>query len=174
MPLAVIATIGGTALAFDGSLGNGGLVYDDLYRYLVPFRGMRVPARFSALVGCGLMLLSAFGARRLIGLSTHPRSPELVFAALVLAVLVDLRPGSTCRTILRAFRRSTASVSSDMVLAEFPFEDAFDYIYFSTFHWARLVNGYSGYTPDSYLKLRDSLGRSFLPPPPSTSSGGVA
>ena len=44
-----------------------------------------------------------------------------------------------------------------MVLAEFPFEDAFDYLYFSTFHWPRLVNGYSGYTPDSYLKLRDSL-----------------
>ena len=36
-------------------------------------------------------------------------------------------------------------------------DDAFDYIYFSTFHWARLINGYSGFSPDSYIKLQYSL-----------------
>ena len=62
-----------------------------------------------------------------------------------------------------------------MVLAEFPFEEAFDYIYFSTFHWPRMVNGYSGYTPSSYAELRDYLEPTpFLPPKPSTSSDSVA
>ncbi len=92
LPLASIATIGATALAFDGSLGNGGIVYDDLYRYLLPFRGMRVPARFSALVGCGLAMLAAYGARRLITLPRSPRGQTLVFAVLAVVVLIDLRP----------------------------------------------------------------------------------
>jgi hypothetical protein len=46
------------------------------------------------------------------------------------------------------------------VLAEFPMPTApvgffFDtrYLYFSTFHWHRLVNGNSGYSPKSYEEL---------------------
>jgi hypothetical protein len=30
-------------------------------------------------------------------------------------------------------------------------------MYFSTFHWNTLVNGYSGFSPPSYLELRDKL-----------------
>ena len=65
MSLGTMALVTGTAVAFDGSLGTNGLVYANLYRYLLPFRGMRVPARFAALVGTGLILLSACGVRRL-------------------------------------------------------------------------------------------------------------
>ena len=31
------------------------------------------------------------------------------------------------------------------------------YMYFSTFHWNTLVNGYSGFSPPSYFELRDKL-----------------
>jgi hypothetical protein len=48
------------------------------------------------------------------------------------------------------------------VLAEFPMPDAskdpfseFTYLYFSTFHWQKLVNGQSGWLPPSYLDLLD-------------------
>src|SRR5205085_10799296 len=59
-----IATIVAGALTFDWSLGFKGLTYDDLYKRSVIHRGMRVPARFSVVVGAALALLAAFGARR--------------------------------------------------------------------------------------------------------------
>ena len=39
-----------------------------------------------------------------------------------------------------------------MVLAEFPFEPGVDQMYFSTRHWARLLNGYSGFFPESFIR----------------------
>ena len=45
-----------------------------------------------------------------------------------------------------------------MVLAEFPWEEnAQDYMYFSTRHWARLLNGYSGSFPDAFIDLQKRL-----------------
>jgi hypothetical protein len=161
LSIASIATIGATALAFDSSLGTNGLVYDDLYRYLLPYRGLRVPARFGALVGCGLAMLGAFGARRLITLPRSARGQTMLFAAHVLLVLVDLRPAPRLIDYPPRIPSIYSSVSPEMVLAEFPFDAGFDFIYFSTFHWARMVNGYSGYTPDSYERLRQYLADNF-------------
>ena len=73
MSLGTMVLVAGSVVAFDGSLGSNGLIYDDLYTYTLPFRGMRVPARFAALVGSALILLSAYGARRVIGLGRTPR-----------------------------------------------------------------------------------------------------
>jgi hypothetical protein len=70
-------------------------------------------------------------------------------------VLVDAWP----QLALRRYSSSTppiyAKVSSNMILAEFPMELQANiaYGYFSTAHWARLVNGYSGYLPKSYEQL---------------------
>ena len=46
-----------------------------------------------------------------------------------------------------------------MVLAEFPTGPEVDvaYMYFSTTHWARMLNGYSGYLPEPYLNVRHAL-----------------
>ena len=159
--LPAMATIGATALAFDGSRGNHGLIYDDLFRYVMPFRGMRVPARFSAFVGCGLVLLSAFGARRLLHLAPGARARTAVAVVLAAAVLIDLRPALRVRDYPVAIPPIYSSVTPDMVLAEFPIGQDFDYMYFSTFHWARLINGYSGFVPESYIRLYADLARDF-------------
>jgi hypothetical protein len=161
LPLPVMAAIGATALAFDGSRGTSGLVYDDLFHYLLPFRGMRVPSRFSALVGCGLILLSAYGARRLLGLVREGRPRAIAFGALVAAILLEFRPALGIRDYSATIPAIYSSVTPNMVLAEFPLDSDFDFIYFSTFHWARLVNGYSGFTPDSYVKLHEYLSQEF-------------
>jgi hypothetical protein len=47
-----------------------------------------------------------------------------------------------------------------VVVAEFPFgSDAYElrYVYYSTVHWHRLLNGYSGGFPASYFRIRDTL-----------------
>jgi hypothetical protein len=69
-----IATIVSGVAAFEWSLGLKGLTYPELYDHSAAFRGMRVPARFSAIVGCALALLGAFGAQRLLRLGRTPRA----------------------------------------------------------------------------------------------------
>ena len=50
-------------------------------------------------------------------------------------------------------------VTADMVLAEIPMPAASSVadMYFSTSHWARLVNGDSGYWPASYTALKNDM-----------------
>ena len=49
-------------VAVDGSFGLNGGYYPLLYTYVAPYRGLRVPARFSLLVG--FTLVGAGGLRR--------------------------------------------------------------------------------------------------------------
>ncbi len=52
-------------VAFDGSLGLNGIIFPTLRDYVLPFRGLRVPARFSILVGLSLSVLAGYGVVRL-------------------------------------------------------------------------------------------------------------
>ena len=159
MSLGTIVLIAGTAVAFDGSLGVNGLIYDNLYTYALPFRGMRAPARFAALVGSGLILLSAYGARRVFQLGRTPRQQAALFALLSAGALVDLRSSVGLMPYFATVPPIYSSVTSDMVLAELPMPEASTvaFMYFSTFHGARLINGYSGYFPAGYLKLKGEM-----------------
>lgn len=157
--VSAIATIVSGALALDWSFGLRGLTYATLHRWLTPYQGMRVPARFSVFVGSALVLLSAFGLarlfRRLGGVAAG-----VALAVLCASVLIDLRLRLTLSEHWRVTPPIYASVTPDMVLAEFPMgqdEAEIAYMYFSTTHWARLVNGYSGYLPEPYIILRREL-----------------
>ena len=142
-----IATIVAGALTFDWSLGFKGLTYDDLYRRSIVHRGMRVPARFSAIVGAALALLGAFGARRLIRLGRSTAAQALICGALAAIVLVDLRIDPRIRPYGVSIPSIYARVEPSMILVELPrFHDT-EYMYFSTGHWAHLLGGYSGYLP---------------------------
>jgi hypothetical protein len=151
---AAIATAAAGAAAFEWSLGFRGLTYDDLYKRFLVFRGMRVPARFSVLVGTALALLGGYGARRILGLGRTPTARSAICAALVLMVLFDLRMNPHVEPYPQ-IPGIYGSVRSDMVLMEMPRDrDRFDrffapsYMYFSTRHWAHLLSGYSGFMPN--------------------------
>ena len=148
-----------TALTFDGSLGTNGLIYDELYRYVLPFRGMRVPSRFAAFVGTGLILLSAYGARRVLSIGRTPRSRAAIFLVLVAWPLIELRPAVPLEPYPADVPPIYSAVTPDMVLAELPMEDFpnFSYMYFSTLHWARLINGQSGHFPPGYTTLVEEM-----------------
>jgi hypothetical protein len=159
-PLAAapIASLVSGALAFDWSLGPYGLTYDDLYHWLLPYRGLRVPARFSMFVGTALILLGAAGSRRIIDAAARARLATPVFACLAAAALFDLRLDLRMLDYWKEPPPIYASVTPSMVLAEFPWEEnAQDYMYFSTRHWARLLNGYSGSFPDAFIDLQKRL-----------------
>lgn len=142
------ATIVAGALAFDWSLGFNGLTYDDLYKRSVVHRGMRVPARFSVVVGAALALLAAFGARRLLRLGRSPSAQSAICAALALLVLFDLRFDPRLQPYYGSIPSIYGRVTPDMVLAEYPRDHDTDYMYFATRHQARLLWGYSGFAPN--------------------------
>ena len=146
---ATAATLVSGAIAFDSSLGANGLVYDDMFRASAVYRGMRVVARFSAIVQAMLVLLAAYGARRLIDLGRRAGASGVVCAALCAIVLVDLRMDPGLVEYYKTVPSMYSRVTPDMVLAEFPRERDVDYMYFSTRHWARLLGGYSGFFPSN-------------------------
>ena len=145
---AAVATVVAGALTFDWSLGFNGLTYDDLYKRSVVHRGMRVPARFSVVLGAALALLGAFGARRLLRRGRSPGAQRAICAGLALAVLFDLKFDPRLQPYFDSIPSIYARVSPEMVLAEYPRDHDTDYMYFSTRHQARLLWGYSGFMPN--------------------------
>jgi hypothetical protein len=146
-------------LAFDVSLGLNGVSYGFLHALVPPYRGLRVPARMAMLVGLALAVLVGFGLARL----TARRSRLAAFAipsVIALLVFVEYRSTlalSRVRTTLppvyERLRHEPTSVLLELPLKSPDIYLEPVYMYFSTFHWHKLVNGYSGFSPPTYSKL---------------------
>lgn len=164
----------GLILAFDVSLGFNGLIYRGLYDYFLPFKALRIPARMGLMVGFSLAVLAGYGAARI---AAHIHSAPLRRLALVgLGVLLLVEYASTPVPLWMAPRNppeTYADLLKDRgdgptaVVFEFPTNPLDDpaYLYFSTFHWQSLVNGYSGFFPPSYRRLVRAVQN--FPDPPS-------
>jgi hypothetical protein len=139
-----IASLVAGAFALDWSMGLNGLTYDEMYRTSAVYRGMRVMSRFSVIVGVALVLLGAAGTARLLR-RANPRARPFVCAALALAVLFDLRIDPRVGPFPDGLPPIYSRVTPDMVLIELPAEPQITFMYFSTFHWANLMGGYSGF-----------------------------
>lgn len=61
-----------------------------------------------------------------------------------------------------------ADQKDETVILELPIEAGVNeiakFMYYSTYHWKKLVNGYSGYFPQDYLRLEKELIQKTLPP----------
>lgn len=156
----------GLLLAFDVSLGFNGFTYTVLYDYFLPFRSLRIPARMGVMVGFTLAVLSGFGAARIAGRLQSATARRAVMIGLGLLILAE---DASKPLDLRTISRTPPEVYADMVrdrgdspttaIFEFPASPLDDptYMYFSTFHWQHLVNGYSGFFPPSYVQLRNGI-----------------
>ena len=154
----VIAYLLGLLIAFDISLGFNGITFRLLYDYLLPFRGLRIPARAGIIVGFSIAVLAGFGAARI-----RSGAVVAVVAALLLAeyaswnipmVRMPLELPQAYAGMLRDNDDNpTAAIFEYPVSAQ----DDPTYMYFSTFHWQHLVNGYSGFFPPSYIFLVNAV-----------------
>ena len=152
--------------AFDMSLGFNGYMYEYLYAYVPVFAGLRVPARLGIFVTGFLAILAAQGYAALQ--DAVPRAARRACAVVIPCVLLLeysvsplqlVRYENTAPPVYEFLSRLPSGV-----VAEFPVPlknavpgpDA-RYIYMSTFHWQKLVNGYSGFYPASYLRRLDGL-----------------
>jgi hypothetical protein len=159
-----IAYAFGLVVAFDVSLGFNGVVYPWLHEYVLPYRGLRVPARMAMVVGLALSTLAGYGIARLL---RSIRSRTASIAALVLltsVVALEYRSKPALKAIWTspppiydALPAGTRNVLLELplLIPDIAIEPV--YMYFSTFHWNTLINGYSGFSPPSYYYLREAM-----------------
>jgi hypothetical protein len=157
----------GLLFAFEASLGFNGRLYPVLYRVIPFFHGLRVPARFSMLVGFSLAVLAGYGIARL----TRPAGASvrwIITGLAVLIVSVETRNWLPAVPVEMAPDPIYAYFNGrpPAVLAELPtgigrvgLDPDFRYLYASTFHWQRLLNGMSGFTPRSYDEFASATAR---------------
>jgi hypothetical protein len=144
-----------TLLAVDLSLGLNSTLYRWLYEHTFVFRGFRAPARFAILACCAMSVMAGFGytfLRRVIAASPARRA-LLTIVLVVVAVEsgsspLELTAQPTAIPPVYRFLRTVAP----SVILELPARDYEPtYMFWSTYHWHWLVNGYSGYTPGDHL-----------------------
>ena len=148
------------ALSFELSLGTHGMVFPWLRDHVLPFRGLRVPARMAMLVGLSLAILVGFAVARISRAGSSPAARIAAVVVIGLAVAAEYRTTLDFRNIWHEPSPVYAALAGqpDAVLLELPLiapdvgiEPV--YMYFSTFHWHRLVNGYSGFSPPGYGEI---------------------
>jgi hypothetical protein len=143
-------------------------LYGVLYDHVPGFAGLRAPARYAMVAAVFLAMVSGYGVAALTrrvsrqavvtGLVSAAFIAEVWFAPMLvnqtwgdsgLAPPPRVEPAATAPRIYH----DLAAIPDPVVLAEFPFGDPaweLRYVYYSTVHWKRLVNGYSGAFPQSY------------------------
>jgi hypothetical protein len=149
-------------VAFDGSLGFNGTWYRRAYDTFDPLKSMRVPARLAVLVNLTLALLGGFGAARLVERLRTTGYRRAAWAIITVVFVAESMPSLRLEPVWKRppFLYSSLGPKSGAVLFEFPvhlnlFEN-FAYVYFSTWHWTKTVNGYSGFFPKSFVELTEA------------------
>jgi hypothetical protein len=140
------------------SLGLRTPVYGWFYHAFPPMQGLRAAARFGNLFLLGMAVLAGLGLAALRQRLPPQRSTAVAIALVVLANLESLRApvGYTRWEGIPAIYSVLAKQPGRVVLVEVPFwppQGAFEhaeYVLNSTAHWRPMLNGYSGYLPQSY------------------------
>jgi len=149
--------------------------YAALFTYVPGFDGLRVPARFAMIVAFMLAVLAGYGAAALarsglgrrslvvVGIAVLIEGTHVPFVVNGMTPLRDLRtPEARLYRPARApaVYHAMARQPAGAVVVELPLGQP-DYdlraMYYSTVHWRRLVNGYSGFVPPHYFRLTAAL-----------------
>lgn len=148
------ALVGGICLW--ASFGPGAGLYTWLYHALPVFSFLRAPARFGIAVSLALCVLAAITLRTL--LQRVPRRQPAVVGALLLLAVLDLRIANPLRDVPPPdpAYAMLANLPKGGVI-ELPFwylpQDFIrhsEYMYNSTYHWQRIVNGYADFIPQDF------------------------
>jgi hypothetical protein len=149
--------------------------YGWLFDYVPGFEGVRVPARFGMIVALMLAVLGGYGAAAL----SRWRIGRPLAAALAAVFLLEgtalpflvngtTPPAGFAAPEARVYRparaprlyHAIAALDPDAIIAELPLgQHDFDLraTYYSTVHWRRILNGYSGFYPPFYGPLATAL-----------------
>jgi hypothetical protein len=140
------------------SLGTATPVYGWLFTVFPPMQGLRAAARFGNLFLLAVAVLGGMGLARI-------RRRWLAIALVVLVNVESLRAPFTYQPFhgIPGLYGMLANEPGPVVVAEQPFFPRWaifqnaPYVLASTAHWRPLMNGYSGYTPETYQRYADAF-----------------
>jgi len=152
-------------------------IYALFYSHVPGFDGLRVPARYAMIATLTLAALAALGIAainpRMRRRAAATAGALIVVEAIAVPIPIDQSSTSYARANLaplpptlslsaeaQAVYEYIARLPASSTILELPLgEPAFDirYMFYSTRHWRRLVNGYSGGAPESYGFLTEAL-----------------
>jgi hypothetical protein len=189
----VICVVMGWYLSLGPDPSAGGLsvhgprLYEFLLDHVPGLDGLRVPARFAMIVILFLSVVAGWGARDVM-LGRSPRVGAVLVTLLATGWLAEawVAPlptngvmGSGIEGIgdppariptganPPALARFLQALPENSVLIEFPFGSGgweMRAVYYSTLHWRPIVNGFSGYAPESYTRREKVLRDPFADP----------
>lgn len=149
------------------SFGLNNPLYEPMRAVLFPYRGLRAPARASILVFLAIAGLAAYGFAALgrrRSRMVKALGATAVTAALLFEYRTELRSWLTIpREPPQVYRWLASQPPS--VVAEVPFAQSSEihaisdglYMFYSTYHWQPIVNGYSGFFPRSFMELSGQM-----------------
>jgi hypothetical protein len=160
----------GPAIQFFGKSSLPG-PYLLLY-YLVPgFKGIRVPARFAIMVLLGIGVLAGYGYRKFSEKFDVPIKKSILGMTLVMLILAECLivplPAPQVKTgeNIPSVYKWLSQQRDDFAIVELPLHSAssFDvrkeslYLYYSAYHWKKILNGSSGYYSPTYFFLSTQM-----------------
>jgi len=171
--MAAFLAMGPTLTVFGQKIIEGPYYF---FYYLFPgFDGLRVPPRISIIVMLGLAVLSAWA---LADFTREKASGARRFLiAFFIGVLLIVEYISIPLPLARAKKKeeippiyaSIQKLPAGTAMLKFPMPGENQYIfdsetmYYSIYHWKRLVNGYSAHFPPGYKMIREAM--EFFPSP---------
>jgi hypothetical protein len=176
MTLFAVVMSFGPGIHAKGRVVEATSVYAAFYNFVPGFDGLRVPARYGMIVTLGLAMLAAMGIAS-IDRGRQQRVTVMAAALIALEALAipipinqssaDYKqmglaplPASVTTAPAPDVYRFIAQLPAAAIVIELPLgEPAFDirYMFYSTTHWRRLVNGYSGGAPPQYGFLTEAF-----------------
>lgn len=155
------AVVGSAVLAMGYSFLGGSLTYGLLHK-LPGWASVRTPGRLFTVTSLALALLAGAGAHRLTSAAvrraagTSGRIAALVVPALLTVALLVEGFGSPAGELVRPELRRLPDSEPQMHLPSEDFDDV-RYLFWSIDGFPEIVNGYSGFTPELHLSLRQEL-----------------
>lgn len=149
--------------------------YNLLYQYVPGFSSIRSPYRFAIFCALFLAVLAGWGMLYVLERS-RPQWRAVLMPILVICVLFEHWPlparlvslPSSSSELPRIYEH-VKKLPADATFIELPLarghseqqlETQAQAIYASTFHWRRIANGYSGFTPRAHLELNQMIAES--------------
>ncbi len=149
------------AIAFLGialSFGPSFRLFSVLYEVFPPYRALRVPSRAGILFLLSVAMLAALGLHRYRGKVTKS---ALVLAAVLECAAVPLPLGMEAPAIPPIYAHLERLEKSALLELPLPppekFQDNAVYVFRSAYHRRPIVNGYSGFVPETYRDAHERL-----------------